>query len=230
MTNINIFLTLISVFTLFSAFGQTKILDRDDIARFAEAEVKKQITVPINGKISITANPIDPRIKIKSCHNPLTANIPEKTTRRNVNVKISCTDSTPWHIYIIVKVSVSIPIVVTITPISKGAILDDSNIALIYRDKAKIRGILFTDTTEVYGSKSKKKLSQGYALTRKDICMVCKGERVTIIARTAHLTIKTAGIALSNGNLGDQIRVKNRDSGKIVTAQVNAINRVVINL
>ena len=35
---------------------------------------------------------------------------------------------------------------------------------------------------------------------------------------------------LNSGNIGDQIRVKNSRSGKTVTAQVNAINKVLINL
>jgi len=82
----------------------------------------------------------------------------------------------------------------------------------------------------VIGSKAKRKISKGRAITRKNICMVCKGDNVSIIAHSKHFVIKTLGVALSNGSLGDQIRIKNVRSGKIISAKVKAINKVVINL
>jgi flagella basal body P-ring formation protein FlgA len=53
---------------------------------------------------------------------------------------------------------------------------------------------------------------------------------VTIIAKSANFNIKTAGVALQNASFGEQVKVKNTRSGRTITAQVKAINQVIINL
>ena len=82
----------------------------------------------------------------------------------------------------------------------------------------------------IIGGKAKKRIAQGRPINLKNICLICKGDSVTIIAKSTGFTIKTQGKALSAGNLHQQIRVKNKQTGKIITAQVKAINQVVINL
>jgi len=42
--------------------------------------------------------------------------------------------------------------------------------------------------------------------------------------------IKTAGVALTNGSQGEQVKIKNTKSGRVINARVQAVNKVVINL
>ena len=62
------------------------------------------------------------------------------------------------------------------------------------------------------------------------MCLVCKGDSVTITAKSPNFIIKTQGIALSSGNLNKQIKVKNTRSGKVIRSKITAINQVVIHL
>lgn len=68
------------------------------------------------------------------------------------------------------------------------------------------------------------------AINLQHICMVCKGDLVTIFAKTGTLTIKTTGFALQDGNVGEQIRVKNQKSGKTISARVQDVKSVAVNL
>ena len=158
------------------------------------------------------------------------ANIPEKHNSRNVNVKVVCPDEASWQLFIPVKIQTIVPILVTRMRIAKGTLLDNSNIEVIFKDNNQIRGSVLTDPAIVTGARTKRNLSQGSAITDRNTCFVCKGQPVNIIARSVNFEIKSFGIALKDGSLGELIPIKNKESGRIVQGQVNAINQVVINL
>ena len=210
--------------------SQAMVFDRDYLNNFIKSYVEKHIAVPAQGKLLIEVSPIDPRISLQACLSPITANIPEKHNGRNVNVKIVCADAKPWHLFVPVKIQTIVPVLVTRIRVTKGTLLDDSNMEVVFKDRAKIRGVILTDTDIVSGARTKRNLSQGSAITNKNTCFVCKGQPVSIIARSAGFEIKSFGIALRDGSLGDTISVKNDKSGRVIRGQVSAINQVVINL
>ncbi len=204
--------------------------DRDYIYNLIESHLKNHLSIPAQGKLKIEIPPIDPRISLQPCLSPLTANIPEKHNGRNVNVKIVCSDDESWYLFIPVKIQTIVPILVTRVRIAKGTLLDNSNIEVIYKDSGQIRGTVLTDPAIVTGARTKRNLSQGSAITNRNTCFVCKGQPVNIIAKSASFEIKSFGIALKDGVLGELIPIENKKSGRIVQGQVNAINQVVINL
>jgi flagella basal body P-ring formation protein FlgA len=230
MSKIKIFLPFICLFTLFPSITQATTWDRAYIENFAENYLQEKFIAPANGKVNIKVTAIDPRVIIKPCLTPLIANIPENYKGRNVNVKISCADSISWQIYLPARVRFTFPVLVAKATINKGTILDNDNIGIAYLEQNKIHGEKLTDVKAIIGGKAKKRIAQGRPINLKNICLICKGDSVTIIAKSIGFTIKTQGKALSAGNLHQQINVKNKQTGKIITAQVKAINQVVINL
>lgn len=230
MSKLKIFIVIsvISVSLSTLAFGQT--MNREQLQDFVGQFIENNITLPTQGKMTVSVSSIDPRIIIKPCISSLVANIPQNHNGRNVNVKINCNDPTPWYLFIPARIQMVVPVVVAKSIISKGSRVDESNVIIEYRETRRIRGETLADTTIVIGTRAKRKLSAGAILTKKNICFVCKGSHVTIIAKSDTLMIKTAGIALKDGGIGEQIRVKNESSGRTVTARVSAINKVVINL
>ncbi len=218
------FIVLMPITSLSATF------DSAYIEAFAKDYLEDKITPPIGGKTTISIANIDPRIIIKPCQQALKANIPEKHSGRNVNVKITCDDSTPWKMYIPAKVENTFAVLVAITTLEKGMILSESNIDIQYLAINKIRGQKLSDKVAVIGSKAKKRIAKGRAISRKDVCLVCKGDTVTIIAKSENFMIKTRGTALSDGNINQQIKVKNSRSGKIINPKVSAMNQVTIHL
>jgi flagella basal body P-ring formation protein FlgA len=230
MSKLKIFIifSLILVSKSSLALGQT--MDREQLQNFVKQSIAEKLTLPAQGKMTITVSSIDPRIMIKPCLSDLEANIPENHSGRNVNVKIICNDPTSWYLFIPAKIQMVVPVVVAKNIISKGSRVDESNVMIEYREMRRIRGEALDDISTVIGTRAKRKLSAGNILTRKNICFVCKGSHITIIAKSANFMIRTAGIALKDGGIGEQIRVKNKQSGRTVMGRVSAINKVVINL
>jgi len=215
---------------LVPAISLANTFDSAYIESFTKNYLERKIIPPKGGKTSITVANLDSRIIIKPCKQALKANIPENHSGRNVNVKITCNDSKPWKMYIAAKIENTFAVLVTTTTIEKGMTLTEENIDIRYLPSHKIRGKKIPNKTAVLGSKAKKRIGKGRAINKRSVCLVCKGDAVTIIVKSEHLTIKTRGTALSDGNINQQIRVKNIRSGKIIRPKVSAINQVTIHL
>lgn len=230
MLLIKLYSTIIYLFILFSTTSYATTWDKSYIETLAKEYLEEKLLPPEGGKISIRVANIDPRIIIKPCQQKLTANIPENTKSRNVNVKISCADSTPWQIYLPARVEKTFAVVVATTTIDKGTTLTNNNVGVQYLASNKIRGKKLSDISTILGSKAEKRIGKGRAVNARNVCLVCKGDAVTITAKSTNFLIKTQGIALSSGYLNKQIKVKNSRSGKMIRATVTAINQVVIHL
>jgi len=222
-------ITLYSI-VLFSFTSHSTVWDKAYIETFAKEYLEERLLPPAGGKISISIAKIDPRIKIKPCQQSLIANIPENTTSRNVNVKISCADSTPWKIYLPARIEKTFPVIIATTTIEKGTTLSKDNIGIKYLASNKMRGKRLTDIAAILGSKSEKRIGKGRVINSKNVCLICKGDSVTITAKSPNFIIKTKGVALSSGNLNKEITVKNTRSGRIIRSKVTAINQVIIHL
>jgi flagella basal body P-ring formation protein FlgA len=200
------------------------------IESFAKNFLESKIQAPPGGKISFVIASIDPRVIIKPCQVPLIANIPENTNRRNVNIKITCEDSTSWKIFLSAKIERTFAVVVAANTIEKGDILTKENITIKYIAKNRVRGERLTDLDSVLGSKAERRIGADKTITKNNVCLVCKGDTITIIAKSDNFMIKTSGTALSSGNLNQQIKVKNARSGRIIKPIISAVNQVTITL
>lgn len=227
-TKISLIFSLIAPFL--SLANQTNALDSAYLEAFAHQFLESTFSSAEDQQIDIQVAPIDPRIAIKPCSTAITANIPENNNSRNVNVKISCEDSTPWSMYLPARITIKVPVLVTKTAIDKGSVITKENVELIYLDENKIRGEKITSTSSILGAKTQRNFTRGKAITHKNICLVCKGDAVTIIARSDLLAIKTAGKALESGFLGENVNIRNTRSGKRISGRVSGLNKVEINL
>lgn len=229
MSKLKIFLPFF-YFSMLSPLQSYAIkLDSAYIEKLTKAYLQQQITAPDEGNLTISVSSIDPRVIIKPCDQQLTLNIPENHNSRNVNVKISCESSIPWNIFIAAKITTTLPVVVAKNYISKGSILDSSNLQVIQRDAFRIRGEFYRNIDKLLNTKTTRSMAKGKIISKNNICLVCKGERVTISTGNTNFTIRTDGLALANGTFGQYIRVKNNRSGRMISAQVVAINQVKIN-
>lgn len=221
-------LYFVFAFIPFHTTGNT--IDKDNLIKFVELFVKNNIDSPRDGKLEVSLPEIDPRVTIKPCAAPLQANIPENHNGRNVNVKIYCEDATPWQMYIPVKISQEVLVLVTQNVLAKGTVIDQTNTMTQYSDVNSLRGETLSNVAQVAGGRLKRRLSKGAIVSPGNVCLVCEGESVTIIAKSNGFTIKTAGVALTDGSKGEEVQIRNSKSGRTINARVEAVNQVRINL
>jgi flagella basal body P-ring formation protein FlgA len=93
-----------------------------------------------------------------------------------------------------------------------------------------LRGQYFSDIDAVIGTRTKRRIAKGSPILGNQLCFVCKGDAVSIYAKTEHLQIKTLGEAMRDGNIGESIRVKNINSNKQLEATVIGIGEVEVRM
>jgi len=178
--------------------------------------------------IEITAMPIDERVHIPACESGITFSASQESlSQSNISVKAECQNS-DWYVFMLVKAIEIQPVVVMSSAVSPGTLLTDNNVHVIYMDKKRLRSSTFADIEQVIGARIKRRVSSGRPVESKNLCYVCKGDRVVISAGTETMQVKTSGIALEDGNMGETILVENRRSSKKVYAKVASTGRVEI--
>lgn len=199
-------------------FAQTLVFDK----YHAQYELKK------NEKLLLTVAPLDKRINYPVCQTGLQGEIVNNKIKSNTSVKISCLDETPWTNYLRVRVNVLQQAVIVTTAVSKGQVLTENNTSAVYMDQSLIRNGSFDSPEMLYGTRLKRNLSAEKVVKDRDICFVCKGDKVSLVATQAGLSIKASGIALSDANVGATVRVKNSRTQRIVVGTVVELKKVKV--
>jgi flagella basal body P-ring formation protein FlgA len=204
------------------------------IEALAKDVVAKKVNAPASARVNITPQPLDSRVAIPRCSSPITAVLAsDREISRNNTVRISCDSpdlSYPWQIYLSVRVDVSYPVVVAKETLAPGDVLSTAQMEIRYVDQYSVNGEQFSDMQQLIGTRLKRRVSKDYPIFGSNICVVCKGDTVSIIARTEQFQIKTVGEAVEDGNLGQQIRVKNTRSNKTVDAIVTHVGEVQVKM
>ncbi|MDU7579863.1 flagellar basal body P-ring formation chaperone FlgA [Aeromonas caviae] len=195
----------------------------------AQAFVLDQLDIPLDAQADVKAGTIDERLPLTRCEDALTISLPARMEiRRNTTVYLKCEGEKSWDLYLPVRVSIQKPYVTVTVPVAKGDILSEPMLTLAYQDQTLIRGDYLTDPTALIGVRSKRELKPGQPIRLTQVCVVCKGDQVTLSAENSSMQIKTMARALQDGSFGDMIRLVNTRSGRTVQGQVSAVGSVVV--
>ena len=201
----------------------------DYLQEQAQAFVLDQLDIPLDAQADVKAGTIDERLPLTRCEDALTISLPARMEiRRNTTVYLKCEGDKSWDLYLPVRVSIQKPYVTVAVPVAKGDILSEPMLTLAYQDQTLIRGDYLTDPTALIGVRSKRELKPGQPIRLTQVCVVCKGDQVTLSAENNSMQIKTMARALQDGSFGDMIRLVNTRSGRTVQGQVSAVGSVVV--
>ncbi|WP_105190550.1 flagellar basal body P-ring formation chaperone FlgA [Pseudoalteromonas sp. T1lg48] len=211
--------------------NQNKDYSRERLQALAEQHIIALAQIKPQQELQVQAIELDARIASRSCAQP-----PELSTaseppfNRQVTVQLKCPEPALWTQYVHVRIDKLSPIVVANSHIARGQIIAATDVSTELRPQHFVRARYVESPDVVIGSRSKRTIRQGLPINLNQLCMVCKGDSVTIVAKVNGLTIKTSGEALEDGGLGENIRVRNRKSGRLISAQVTAVETVAVNI
>jgi len=205
-------------------------LTKQQLISQAEQFVLAQLD-PNNIKtINVVATPIDDRVHVPACHSALTfSSSPEALSQSNVMVKAQCSDNN-WYIFMVVKATETQPVVVISSAVSPGTLLTADNLHVVNMNKKRLRSSTFADIEDVVGARIKRRVTAGRPVDPNNLCYVCKGDNVTISAGNPSMRVKTSGVALEDGRMGETIQVKNRRSNKKIYARVAGTGQVEVGI
>ncbi|WP_186435217.1 flagellar basal body P-ring formation chaperone FlgA [Rheinheimera sediminis] len=169
----------------------------------------------------------DSRLGYKECSEELQLSFAGPVNNQ-ATVQIRCTSPQQWQLYISVRFSQQTEAVLSLRNIALGSMITADMLTMGQADLRLARGSLVKNPATVLGARVKRSLSAGQVVTLQDLCLVCKGDIVTISGLNNGLEVRAIGIAQMDGILGDQIQVTNRQSNRTVVAEVVAVKKVAV--
>ncbi|OAN18638.1 flagellar biosynthesis protein FlgA [Photobacterium jeanii] len=199
------------------------------VQQTAKEFVLDNVEPPQNGELQVTPAQLDSRLRLTECSMPLNTSIPGKQSMTgNVTVLINCPTEN-WQVYVPVRVKLLLPRVVATKPLPRGTVIAAADLTIKLVENRFQRSISFEEPSQVIGSKVKRGINMGDTIEGNDICLVCRNESVLIRAGNSGLNIVTNGTALSDGSLGDQIRIQNNKSKRVVDGIITGVGEVTVN-
>lgn len=232
--NLVYFLCVIALFLTSAANAAPEIPSVSAISELAKALINEKISVPANAKVEIAPQPIDNRLLPAQCASPIKVELAsDREISRNNTIKVSCDTpdlAYPWQIFMSVRVDILFPVVVASETLAPGELISPTQVEIRYIDQNSLRGMHFSDTSQLSGVRVKRRVAKNFPIFANNLCFVCKNDSVSIYVRSSNFVLKTVGEALQDGNIGDQIRVKNSSSNKELDAIVTAIGEVEVRM
>lgn len=204
---------------------------QDSIRHYAEDYVRDFVPVAEHDRLEVVAASIDTRLPLTECLGKLTADIRgDGEVRRNTHVYLQCHEQPGWELFVPVRVKVLKPVVTAADPVARNTLLQAQHLRVDYQDEVLLRGDVFSDPNQLIGTRNKRDLRPGQPIRSSQLCVVCKGDKVMILAETGSLSIKTEGLAQEDGSFNDNIRIRNLNSGREISARVTASGVVRVRL
>lgn len=188
----------------------------------------------IDARYEIEVARIDPRLRLALCDKDLTQSLetPAQPLGR-VTVQVRCDGSSPWAVYIPATVHLYRQVVVTTQPLQREHVIAAGDISVVERDVGQLNQGYLTDPDSAIGQKLKRPTVNDQVLAPvflEQAAVVHKGDQVVIRAQAGAVSVMMQGEALANGVPGEQIRVRNLSSQRIIKAQVKEAGTVQVAL
>ena len=138
-------------------------------------------------------------------------------------LKTICSGENAWSLYVPVHISIIKPIVVATQSIPRGTTLVPEMLQMADWEIGNLKRGYLDNLDLAIGRELRRPLNAGRPISPDQLGIshaVIKGDEVLIEASTGLLSVKSMGIALSNGSVGEQINVRNSRSEKIIRARV----------
>lgn len=182
------------------------------------------VTVNNDAELSITA--LDNRLGSKECAVPLNFSLPAGHNPRQTTVQINCMAPTPWQLFLPVRLTEWLELLVIKQNITPGTVITADMLEMQRRERRLVRGTFVQEPATIIGSRNKRSLSVGQIISLQDLCLVCRGDIVTIQISNNGLSVSASGVAQQDGSLGDAITVRNQQSGRNIQTEVVGVNQV----
>ena len=163
------------------------------------------------------------------CPEPLAVSLPGSARfGRNTTVKVSC--GADWNAYVPVQIRERQPIVVATRALTAGTVLTADMLTIDMAEPLATPGSSATRIEPLLGARVKRAVQPGRPLRSNNLCAVCAGDNVEVLATLGEMTVKTTAVADDDAAIGEQIRIRNNRSGKTFHGRVQQVGLVIVKL
>lgn len=179
--------------------------------------------------VSLRAQPLDPRLRLPACRQTVTVALPPgQTFGSRTTLSLHCPDQPGWKLLLPVTSEVRAEVMVARQALAPGTVLSETVMNRQWRDISGLpQGYLAPEA--MIGLQTRMTVAAGAILSSalvKPVPLVRKGQIVMLQAGLGSIAISMAGEALSDGGRGERVRVRNRQSGRVLEGDVTGDGQV----
>lgn len=199
---------------------------RKDTANFVTAEYRASNAT----RVEVKVGGLDPRLHLDKCSQPVAFKLQDSNGNGgNINVQAACHGASRWNILIPLQAIVYRPMAVASRNLQRGDLIGEADIETRELDVSQYRQGYSKNTQEIIGKELKYPVNKGDAFRDSILdapIAIKRGDEVSVEALAGSIRVITTGTAVSDGRLGQKIRVKNNNSAKILSATVIGAGKV----
>lgn len=173
---------------------------------------------------------LDPRLQLSECHENLELELSDASNSGgNISVHSRCRNEQPWSIYVPAQVDLYRPVVVAARNLSRGTRLSATDMTIALHNTSRLRQGFVDSEEAVLGMELRRPLERDEPFRAGLLVQplaVNRGDEVRLEAEVGGIIVSTRGTAMSSGRIGQQIRVKNNNSERIVAGHIIAPGHV----
>jgi flagella basal body P-ring formation protein FlgA len=208
----------------FSAATQNAWQSPESIRGAASAH----LSATLGNDATVEAVAVDERLKLPACSVPLATETVRALQRGQAMVGVSCAGTAPWRLYVPVRVTQEIGVLVARHDVAAGKALGADDVETRRLATTALPYDYLTDAESVVGLAARRALPAGSvlvngALERPEL--VARGASVTLISGAGSVLVKSNGVALEPGRAHERVRVRS-ESGRIVEGIVQLSGEV----
>ncbi len=194
---------------------------------------------------SVVLAPLDPRLQVKACTSPLAMDLPFASPD---TIRVRCAQPA-WQLYVRVSVTGRVAataapapvkaepapvekrqVLVAAVPLQRGMSLTEAHVRLVDVDTSGMPVNVLEQVSQVLHAEVVRDVRPDTPLRSQDIrptILVKRGQMVLMsIGQAQGFQISARVEAQQDGRYGEQIKLKNRDSGRMLTGLVKGPNQV----
>ncbi|WP_293264050.1 flagellar basal body P-ring formation chaperone FlgA [Neptunomonas sp.] len=181
--------------------------------------------------INIVVNPINDHTNLKKC-SKFDIRVPSTLpSGGRISMRISCLSPKKWATYATAKVSIYSRVATVKHPILKGTVITANDFSFVRTNTSIHKQSYFTRPDQLINLIARRNIPTGSVLTANMLItpkLIKRNDTVIIEAKVGALSVRTQGTALQSGKKGEQIKVLNNKSQKIIRAYVKSRGHVSV--
>ncbi len=210
-----------SLLTLGLSAQVTQSTDPALISLEAETFLKKQVSQleENEGKVEITVNKLDPRLKLQACDQLVPFLTPGSKAWGKITLGVQCMTPKPWTIYLSANIKVFGGYFVTNKAVSMGQILTEQDIVILQGEVSSLPSGIITDKKQAIGKTMLASYPAGINLRKemfKLIPVIQQGQSIKVSSIGIGFTVSNEATALNNAAEGQIAKAKTA-GGQIIS-------------
>lgn len=231
--NIRSFFSMTFLLIIQSAGASTTDLGetlRSQVHDYVASELRQVYpTDDFEANVKIEVGNLDTRLRLPACNGKLQPHINSpKPYGNNLTVKVSCLGTQRWSVFLPVKLDIHVMAVVASRSIGRGELITKADVHLA---RVNASSDYVEDPARIIGMIPRRPLRAGEVVKPTQMqapVAVERGAAVALEAVRGGISVTAVGTAMANGQVGDQIKVRNNQSNRVVDGRVTAPGKVQI--